>query len=245
MKIKFYPVFGFVLIAGTVFFTSCSEEKANVVSSVQPQNLSYREEFDSMQRVVDLGWKAVNLSNPLGGENWQQGSYIVNNQKGGPFVSGISAHSYKASANELAFVPYTCGDGLSFINCWLLTPPLAMKNGDVVSFWTRTSTPVSFPDRMQVWLNPNNDGTDVGRTETTTGDFTVKLLDLNPGYSSSPYPTGYPTSWTRFEFVISGLPNGNTPKKLRLGFRYYVQGGGTSGSNSNEIGIDDFEFISK
>ena len=143
---------GFVLIIfSSLLLSSCGEEKAAAsVVSTQPASLSYREEFDSMQRVIDAGWKAVNLSNPNGGESWQQGSYIVNTQKGGPFVSGIPAHSYKASANELAFVPYTCGAGLSFINCWLISPALSMKNGDAISFWTRTKSAVLYPDRIQV-----------------------------------------------------------------------------------------------
>jgi len=239
------PFLGFVLtIFSSVILISCGEEKPAAIT-VQPASLSYHEEFDSMQRVVDAGWKAVNLSNPPGGDSWQQGSYIVNTQKGGPFVSNIPAHSYKASANELAFVPYTAGAGLSFINCWLISPALSMKNGDVVSFWTRTRSPVSFPDRMQVWLNPTNDGTNVGRTDAETGDFTVKILDINPTYSFAAYPTGYPTEWTKFEFVISGLPNGTIPQKHRVGFRYYVKNGGPSGSVSDEIGIDDFDFISK
>jgi hypothetical protein len=245
MKMKFLPVFGFVLIASALFISSCSEETVSAKATAQPASLSYHEEFDSMQRVIDMGWKAVNLSNPLGGESWQQGSYIVNTQKGGPFVSGISAHSYKASANELAFVPYTCGAGLSFINCWLISPALSMKNGDIISFWTTTKASVSFPDRLQVWLNPTNDGTNVGRTDAETGDFSVKLLDLNPTYSFSPYPTGYPTTWTKFEFIISGLPNGTIAQKHRVGFRYYVKNGGPSGSVSDEIGIDDFDFISQ
>lgn len=236
---------GFVLIIfSSTILISCGEEKPAAIT-VQPASLSYHEEFDSMQRVIDAGWKAVNLSNPPGGDSWQQGSYIVNTQKGGPFVSGIPAHSYKASANELAFAPYTVGAGLSFINCWLLSPPLSMKNGDVVSFWTRTRSPVSFPDRLQVWLNPTNDGTNVGRTDAETGDFTVKILDINPNYSFSPYPTGYPTEWTKFEFIIAGLPNGTIAQKHRVGFRYYVKNGGPSGSVSDEIGIDDFDFISK
>jgi len=239
------PFICFVLIIfSSILFSSCGEDTV-AAKTIQPASFSYHEEFDSMQRVIDAGWKAVNLSNPIGSESWQQGSYIVNTQKGGPFVSGIPAHSYKASANELAFVPYTCGAGLSFINCWLISPQLSMKNGDVISFWTRTKDVVSFPDRMQVWLNPNNDGTNVGRTETETGDFTVKLLDLNPTLSFLPYPTGYPTEWTKFEFTISGLPSGTIAQKHRVGFRYYVKNGGPDGSVSDEIGIDDFDFVSK
>jgi len=170
---------GFAL--AIVVLSSCSEEKAAVLpASNQPASLSYHEEFDSMQRVIDAGWKGVNLSNPLGETSWQQGSYIVNATKGGPFVSSIASHSYKASANEHAFVPYTCGAGLSFLNCWLISPELSMKNGDVISFWTTTSPTVSYPDRMQVWLNPNNASTNVGRSDAETGDFTVKLVDINP-----------------------------------------------------------------
>lgn len=236
----------FVLtIFSLVLLGSCSEEKAAaIVESHQPASLSYHEEFDSMQRVIDMGWKAVNLSNPLGGESWQQGSFIVNATKGGPFVSSIPSHSYKASANEHAFAPYTVGEGLSFINCWLITPALSMKNGDVISFWTRTSSPVNFPDRMQVWLNPHNESTNVGRSAVETGDFTVKLLDINPTLSTSPYPTGYPTTWTKFELTISGLSNGTIPQKHRVGFRYFVKDGGPDGFVSNEIAIDDFDFNS-
>ena len=247
MRKRTLHLIGFVLtIFSVILLTSCSEEKAAViVQSNQPASLSYHEEFDSMQRVVDLGWKAVNLSNPLGGDSWQQGSFIVNATKGGPFVSSIPSHSYKASANEHAFAPYTVGAGLSFINCWLISPALSMKNGDVISFWTRTRSPVSFPDRMQVWLNPNNESANVGRTDANTGDFTVKLLDINPTLSFSPYPTGYPTTWTKFELTITGLPNGTIPQKHRVGFRYFVKNGGPSGSVSDEIAIDDFDFISK
>ena len=236
---------GFVLIIfSTVLITSCGEDKVTA-KSTQPASLSYHEEFDSMQRVIDMGWKGVNLSDPIGSQSWQQGSFVADNVKGGPFFSSISAHSYKASANELAFVPYTAGAGLSFINCWLITPELSMKNGDKISFWTTTADPVGFPDRMQVWLNPTNNSTNVGRSAGDTGDFTVKLLDLNPNLSTSPYPDGYPTTWTKFEIVISNLPNGTIPQKHRVGFRYYVKDGGPDGAVSNEIGIDDFDFISQ
>ena len=247
MRKRTVSLFGFVLtIFSLILISSCSEEKAAaIVESNQPASLSYHEEFDSMQRVIDLGWKGVNLSNPLGGDSWQQGSFIVNATKGGPFISSIPSHSYKASANEHAFAPYTVGAGLSFINCWLVSPALSMKNGDVISFWTRTRSPVSFPDRMQVWLNPNNESTNVGRSDLETGDFTVKLLDINPTLSFSPYPTGYPTTWTKFELTITGLPNGTIPQKHRVGFRYFVKNGGPSGAVSDEIAIDDFDFISK
>ena len=239
MKNKTLLSSGFVLLLSTILLLqSCKEEKL-AEAPQQPASLSYHTEFDSIGKVIADGWRAVNKSQPASGTSWQQGSYIADNVKGGPFQSSIPAHSYIASANEYALCPYTVGVGLSFINCWLISPALSMKNGDRFSFWTRTRPTVNYPDRMQVWLNTTNDGTNVGANQNETGDFTKLILDINPTYSR----TGYPTGWTKYEFVISGLAN-SVPKKLRIGFRYYVQGGGPSGANSDEIGIDDFEFIS-
>lgn len=230
---------------------SCEEEKMAVdPPPTESTDFSYREEFDSMQRVVDMGWRSINLSDPNGGQGWRQGSYVADNVKGGPFYSRIPSYSYKVSANEHALAPYTVGAGLSFINCWLVTPPLMAKNGDEFSFWTRTASPVNYPDRMQVWVNPHNDGVNVGRTPNETGDFTMLMLDLNPSLTSAPFNpnniagSGYPQRWTKFSYSLGGLPQGNTPKRIRIGFRYYVKDGGPSGAVSDEIAIDDFEFIS-
>lgn len=238
------PFIGVVLtIISSVLINSCGEEKVTA-KTIQPASLSYHEEFDSMQRVIDLGWKSVNLSDPNGGDGWRQGQFEIIQGKTG-LISTIAAHSYKASSNEYALCQFVVGAGLSFINCWLITPELSMKNGDKISFWTTTVPVVAYPDRMQVWLNPTNNGTNVGRTANETGDFTTKLLDINPDLTFNPYPVGYPTTWTKFEVVISGLPNGTIPQKHRVGFRYYVKNGGPSGSVSDQIGIDDFDFISQ
>ena len=73
----------------------------------------------------------------------------------------------------------------------------------------------------------------------------LSFLILIQLFLSYPYPDGYPTAWTKFEIVISGLPNGTIPQKHRVGFRYYVKDGGPDGAVSDEIGIDDFDFISQ
>lgn len=240
MKNKFTLVFSLSMVFALTFLLySCKEEKIKEGLELATDDFSYSESFDSIGKVISNGWRAINRSAPAGDENWQQGSYIADNIKGGPFFSNIEAHSSTASASEYALCPYTVGDGLSFINCWLISPALNMRNGDRFSFWTKTSSPVSFPDRMQVWMNMTNDGLNVGSGPSNTGDFTKMLVDINPTQTAS----GYPTTWTKYEFTISGLP-ANTYKKLRIGFRYYVEEGGPSGNNSNEIGIDDFEFVS-
>jgi len=253
---------GFVLIIfSSLVYISCGEETI-AAKTIQPASLSYREEFDSMQKVIDAGWKAVNLSNPIGATSWQGGNFTVINGKFGPEASGFPANSFRASPNEYAWVNFTCGAGLSFINCWLISPALSMKNGDVISFWTRTREVVSYPDRMQVWLNPTNDGTNVGRNQNETGDFTVLMkgiaegstvvqsMDLNPTLTFSAFNknnfagSGFPTEWTRFVMTITGLPNGTIAQKHRVAFRYYVKDGGPGGLVSDEIGIDDFDFTS-
>src|SRR5258705_12224798 len=97
---------GFVLlIFFSIFNLSCTEETV-AAKTIQPASLSYHEEFDSMQRVIDLGWKGVNLSNPIGSGSWQSGYYDGSNGKFGPAFSGFPANSRKASANEYAYVNY-------------------------------------------------------------------------------------------------------------------------------------------
>ena len=71
----------------------------------------------------------------------------------------------------------------------------------------------------------------MGLGSTAVGDFTTLLLDINPLYTT----TDYPTSWTPFKVVLSGITG--TPKG-RIAFRYFVENGGPTGANSDYIGID-------
>jgi hypothetical protein len=122
----------------------------------------------------------------------------------------------------------------------MITPPIEMKNGDRFSFYTRTYTGSTYPDRLQVRMNRTDNTPDVGIDSSSVGKFTTLLDDINPNLSSSA-TTGYPQTWKKFEYTISGLP---APVKRRIAFRYYVPNGGTTGANSNAIGIDLFQFIS-
>ncbi len=80
-------------------------------------------------------------------------------------------------------------------------------------------------------LNRDNN-TDVGITPLSEGKFTVILKDINESYA----PNGFPQQWTRYEIIITGMPE---PKKVKIGFRYFPDP-----STSNVIGIDLFEFKS-
>ncbi|MGC4101895.1 choice-of-anchor J domain-containing protein [Ferruginibacter sp.] len=197
----------------------CQAPTSSVLSQVQipgPASNLFAEGFDGT--IPPAGWPIQNLSNPIGLTNWSQtNSLVFAPQSGVGFAS--------ANFNNTA--------GTGTISDWMFTPAIAtMRNGDKFSFYTRTTTG-TFPDRLQLWLNTTNTGTNVGTTESSTGDYTTLLVDINPNLTG----TGYPTSWTQYTVTMSGLPAAGIPG--RLGFRYYVTGGGPTGANSDFIGIDN------
>ncbi len=184
---------------------------------------SFSEGFDDITTLSPAGWFLQNNSNPLGTTNWFQGNPAVFPSQGGATNSYIGANFNNTS-------------GAGNISNWLLTPQINFQNGDVIKFWTRKVSPDSFADRLQVRLSKNGASTNVGATDTTVGDFTTLLLDINPTLTLGVYPTVF----TEFTVTISGLPAGQTPG--RVGFRYFVTDGGPSGNNSDFIGIDTFSY---
>lgn len=184
---------------------------------------AFTEGFDDITTLAGAGWSQQNLSNPLGTTGWFQGNDAVF-----PAQAGAPTAYIGANFNNT-------GD-VGTISNWLLTPELALKNGDVIKFWTRKPTVTTdFPDRLEVRLSTNGASTNVGATESSVGDFTTVLLSINPTLTTGVYPQ----DWTQFTVTISGVP---TPTTGRLGFRYFVTNAGFSGSNSDYIGIDTFEY---
>ncbi len=179
------------------------------------------EGFENVAGLPAAGWFSVNRSQPLGASVWSQ--------CGGTAIPP----AHQGTANSCALVNFNSTTGVGTISNWLLTPVVTLRNGDTVSFYTRTPTN-QFPDRLQLRMSTNGSSTDVGTTATSVGDFTTLLIDVNPTWGSS-----YPTTWTQFTATISGLSG---PTSGRFGFRYYVEEGGPSGDRSNIIGIDTFAY---
>lgn len=177
---------------------------------------------ETFNTVVPLpaGWASQNLSQPVGATGWFQGNTGV--------FPGNTAPGYIA-AN------FNNTTGLNIISNWLFAPNVTLKNGDTLSFYTRTTTG-TFPDRLQVRMSTNGASVNAGATNTSVGDFTTLLLDINPTYTS----TGYPTAWTKFTIPLSGLPAAGVSG--RIAFRYFVEGAGPAGANSDYIGIDDVVY---
>jgi hypothetical protein len=186
------------------------------------QAASLSQGFDDIADLASQGWVQQNNSNSLGSSGWFQGDSSVF-----PSQSGNSTSYMGANVNN------TTDTGT--ISNWLLTPILNFSNGDVLSFFTRT-TNGTLPDRLEVRLSLAGNSTDVGTSETSVGDFTTLLLSVNPELTT----TDYPTSWTQFTATISGL---SVPTDGRLGFRYFVTDAGILGNNSDYIGIDTVTVV--
>lgn len=167
------------------------------------------------------GWQIKNASAPVGATSWS----ITDGALTFPPHSG----DFFASAN------YNNTGNLGTISTWLFSPVDTINNGDTFSFWTRTVDGSTYPDRLQVRLSANGASTDTGVGATGTGDFSILLADINPTLAIG----GYPEGWTQYNLTVSGLGG---PVSGRFAFRYFVEGAGLFGDNSNYIGIDDVAF---
>ena len=171
------------------------------------------ENFDTFP----ASWTVVNNSAPVGTTDWFQGNAgVVQSHQGAP-------DSYAAANfNNAGF-----GGNVSD---WLITPVVPLSNGEVLAFYTRTEIGgAAFGDGLQVRLSSSGASIDVGITDSSVGDFSTVLLDINP--------TQYPEAWTLYSLTLSGLAPGSTPG--RLAFRYLVNDTSVSG---DYIGLDTFSL---
>ncbi len=184
------------------------------------------ENFDNITLLAGNGWFLQNNSTPVGSTAWFQGTNVG---AGGPF------DSFNGAANSYIGANYNNTGTTGTISNWLETPNVTLKNGDVFTFYTRKVSPDSYADRLEVRMSTNGASTNVGTIATDVGDFTNLLLSINPSLVLGVYPV----VWTQYTITISGLP---APTSGRLAFRYFVTGAGLSGSNSDYIGIDAFQY---
>ncbi|MEO5683022.1 MAG: choice-of-anchor J domain-containing protein [Chitinophagaceae bacterium] len=243
-------LFPFSFIA--VVFLSCGDDKYLTVAP-PPPDVSFTQEFDSINAAYDKGWRYYNVSSPKGTGFWAQG--LFNN----PVVTGFPAPiPFPAWSSKGTYVGYIGADYTStsaasgIISNWVVSPVTLIKAGDKIVFYTRglllptaTTDSTDYANRLQVRVNTYNDGTNVG-TGTDPGDFAKLILDINPKYAfyhsttSLFDPTAYPSTWTRFEATVDNLP---APVNGRFAFRYFVEGGGSNGLGT-AVAIDSVAYIS-
>lgn len=169
-----------------------------------------------------VGWTVNNNSSPVGSTNWFQGNSAVFSAQAG-------------AANSYVGANFNNTTGANTISDWLITPTIAVNNGDIFSFFTRTVNQPTFPDRLEVRFSSVG-GIDVGTSATDVGTFTTLLLTINGGLTNN-----YPNNWTQFSSTLSGLSGATSGA---FAFRYFVTDGGPAGVNSDYIGIDTVSFTS-
>lgn len=204
---------------------------AAVISTVAGSTFQVQEGFNTFP---PSGWAFQNLSNPLATtppfNNWLQGDPLL-------------FPAFNGAPNSYALGNFQATTGSGTISNWLFSPVVNIKNGDIVSFYTRTTTNAQFPDRLEVRLSTNGTSVNAGTTSNSVGDFTTLLFSVNPNLVSGPGTgtgtSGYPDNWTRLTGTVSGITGTVTG---RIGLRHFVTNGGPQGANSDNIGIDQFEY---
>ncbi|MEO5893883.1 MAG: choice-of-anchor J domain-containing protein [Ferruginibacter sp.] len=234
MKNRFILLLSF-FVAILIIAFACKKEP--VVTT--PVDYSFAEEFDTVSNSIARGWVVANNSKPIGTAAWKQGIFYYDNKKG--TGDGFGALNASYSGTDFIMTSIDCGFGTANCSNWLVSPEMTVKNGDAVSFYTRTyEDPAIAADRLQVRLNTVNSSADVGVDSNSIGNFSKILLDINPGFLLTG-TNAYPGNWTKFTITISDMPEA---KKTRIGFRYYVPDGGPTGQNGLGVGIDKFQFTS-
>ena len=194
----------------------------------------FSEAFTATWSPATQGWTTINNSQPAGTTTLIQGN------------GAATFPAFVGAPNDFIAMNYNSTSGAGGISTWLITPTLVLVNGLVLEFATRTTTgtPV-YPDRLQVRMSPVNNNS-VPSGSASVGTFTNLMLDINPNLTtltntavSNGTVNGYPQAWTVYTVMVMGVP---TPVIGHIAFRYFVEDGGLSGSNSNYIGIDEVKL---
>ncbi|HMO60686.1 MAG TPA: choice-of-anchor J domain-containing protein [Ferruginibacter sp.] len=232
-----------------LLFHSCKDDSF-LTELPASADASFRESFDNYQEAYDKGWRSINTSFPIGRKwydvaespnmgspnyvaiyypGWEQAQFTLDSTQ---FKNATFPRRYwkdaffsQRASNGYVATSIACAEVIGFdffvpeyhVSTWLVSPELLIKNGDKIIFYAYCRG----LGRLQLHLNPTGN-MNVGADYNATGDFSIRLLDINPGYdtqSSNP-AKAFPAEWTRFEAEVTGLPG---MVKGRFAFRYFLQ----------------------
>jgi hypothetical protein len=268
---KYYQLIAACALVTIIFVAvSCVKDYKSVSTPATPNSPvptgSFVEEFDNVGDLTSKGWVFVNNSDPIGVTGWRQGRFEASNMAQNkkflgtvPYV-GFPAYSAHYTPNDFVSCDITAASDAASstnsatYNSWLISPPVPMKNGDKIIFYTRalddSNYPVYVKDRMQVRANFTDASANAG-TDTVPGKFTRILLDINPNYHENDPGAGtgggYPRVWTKYTITLSGLPTAGVPQG-RFAFRYLafdagLFGGSTQANYPSVVGVDSLAFV--
>ena len=205
------------------------------LNNLSAQTVVFSQDFSSPDATLfSSGWIQTNQSEPIGPSVWYSPSVALPAFATGGNTGGNTSF-ITADLNS------TTGAGT--ISNWLITPSINVKNGDIVKFYAKkggTGTGDIFADNLQLRMSTNGDGSAIPSSGATDlGDFTTLALEINPTLNA----TSFPFTWTLYSYTVSGI-QGTSLIPCKFALRYYVTDGGSAGTASDIIGIDDFKVES-
>ena len=210
------------LLMGLMLLSSCSKDDKTSKQNILSEN------FDDVAVMKSNGWKlgtfAENESDFISVGAWGQG-----------YTDAFTSH--KGPANSFVSVDFSSAAGNGTISNWMYTPVVNIKNGDVISFYSRTyDNPAANPDRLEVRIGQGVNPT-APDGSSDVGGYTILAVSINPDLTS----TGYPNTWTKYTYTVTGIA---TETPCKVAFRYYVTNGGTGAAaeNADIIGVDTFSI---
>lgn len=263
------------LIAGV---SSCKKDDPSTLFPPPPPDQSFTEEFDTTTAAYDRGWRYINVSNPKHDGWWTQGGFHNPTMWGGiyyasngvlpkpipfnPYSSkGTYAGFVAAYFNSINAIEVLSSDTSGIISTWLVSPAVIVKNGDKISFYTRSmlvpgngvsgGDSIDYGVRLQVRLNTSA-SLNVG-SGADPGEFTTLLHDFNPEYAffhtdpANANPDAYPGTWTQMQVTVTGVPE---PRSARFAFRFFNDRWGEFDPFGNVVtastglAIDQVQFVS-
>ena len=236
-------------VVASLVFQSCKDDSQLTIPPPTPDQ-SFTESFDNYDEAYAKGWRSINTSLPVGRKwfdvaetpdfgsvnylvtyfpGWAQAQFTLDSLQfpNAPYPQRywMPAFFSQRAINGYVATSIACADIISFsgpsspydASCWLTSPELLIKNGDRIIFYAYSKG----LSRLQLWISKTN-SLNVGTNPNSTGDFDIKLLDINPSYAKydNDPANAFPTEWTRFEGEVKGLQgvvNG------RFAFRYFLQ----------------------
>ena len=236
-------------VIALVLFQSCRDDSYLTVPPPAPDQ-SFTESFDNYDEAYAKGWRSVNTSTPIGRKwydvaetpnigsvnylvtyfpAWAQAQFTLDSLQfpnaAFPQRYWMPAFFSQIAVNGYVATSIACADVINFsrpgdpynVSCWLTSPELLIKNGDKIVFYAYSKGLA----RLQLWVSKTN-SLNVGTSSNNTGDFDIKLLDINTGYAAydSDPAHAFPPEWTRFEGEVKGLP---TTVNGRFAFRYFLE----------------------
>jgi Secretion system C-terminal sorting domain len=225
------------------------------IGTINAQNIYNYGFSGTTADLTTAGWSLNNQSG-LPSTSATAGLWRISNYVSAASVAGITSHysnndipvgtnipvpnGQAGGANSFCKVNFNSTTDLSAtgstISNWLISPVVNVKNGDVVTFYTRSIRAVTSAWGDSLQLRMSTDGAFTAEPSTgptDIGSYTTIVANVNPTIGAATYPV----TWTKFTYTISGL---SVPTDVKFGFRYYVTTAGFNAPKGDDIGIDTF-----